>query len=163
MHGLAAAMRRVEGCMERVLIYGAFGWCAEIVWTAAYELVADLARNGRVASPERWRLTGRTYLWMFPLYGAGGLLFEPCHEALRAYPWPLRGLVWMLLIFAVEYVSGAGLRRLTGLCPWDYSYARCQVHGLIRLDYAPVWFLFGLLLERVHDIAVRITTSHAAL
>ena len=45
MHGVA-----VLGRMERILIYGAFGWCAEIVWTAAYELIADLARNGPVAS-----------------------------------------------------------------------------------------------------------------
>jgi hypothetical protein len=30
------------------------------------------------------------------------------------------------------------------------------VHGYIRLDYAPVWFAFGLVLERVHDVLVAV-------
>ena len=149
--------------MEHFLLYGVFGWSAEIVWTAIYELVggatvdpADPRRLVPLTPEGRWRLTGRTYLWMFPLYGAGGLAFEPLHDALRSHPWWLRGLLWTALIFVVEYLGGALLRRLTGRCPWDYSYARCNVHGLIRLDYTPVWFMFGLLLERVHDVADRL-------
>lgn len=142
----------------RFFLYGALGWCAEVLWTALYELVAGTRKHPtdvRVRVPmtpaERWRLAGHTYLWMFPLYGLGGLAFEPCHEAVRAWPWPLRGLCWAVLVFAVEYAVGRGLRRVTGRCPWDYSYARWNVDGVIRLDYAPVWFAFGLALERVHD------------
>ena len=142
----------------RFFLYGALGWCAEVLWTALYELVAGTRKHPtdvRVRVPmtpaERWRLAGHTYLWMFPLYGLGGLAFEPCHEAVRAWPWPRRGLGWAVLVFAVEYVVGRGLRRVTGRCPWDYSYARWNVDGVIRLDYAPVWFAFGLALERVHD------------
>lgn len=46
---------------------------------------------------------------------------------------------------------GWGLRRATGRCPWDHSYARWNVDGLIRLDYFPVWVVLGFLLERLHD------------
>jgi hypothetical protein len=31
------------------------------------------------------------------------------------------------------------------------------VHGYIRLDYAPIWFLVGLGLEVIHDWLVRLT------
>ena len=62
----------------------------------------------------------------------------------------------MLGIFAVEYAAGWALKRVTGRCPWDYSYARSSVHGYIRLDYAPVWFAFGMMLERVHDVMIAV-------
>lgn len=147
----------------RFFLYGALGWCAEILWTAVYEVVTgtrkhptDVRVRVPMTPPERWRLAGHTYLWMFPFYGLGGLAFEPCHEAVRGWAWPLRGVCWMVLVFAVEYVTGRALRRATGRCPWDYSYARWNVDGVIRLDYAPVWFCFGLLLERVHDALARL-------
>lgn len=148
--------------LERFLIYGLVGWCAEIVWTAAYELVSgtrkdplDVRVRVPMTRPERWKLMGHTYLWMLPVYGLGGLAFEPCHELVRGWHWALRGLFYMVGCFAVEYVAGWLLRRLGGRCPWDYSYARWHVHGLVRLDYAPVWVVFGLALERVHDAVAR--------
>src|SRR2546430_7648314 len=106
--------------------------------------------------PTRSR-TGRAYLWMSQLDGRGILFpFEPRHDAIRGWPWPARGAVWVAGIWVVEYATGWLLKRLTGRCPWDYSHARFHVHGLIRWDYAPVWFGFGLLLERLHDFAVAI-------
>lgn len=145
--------------MIRFLAYGLLGWCAEIVWTAGYDAVSgtrraagDVVGREPVTRAERLRLAGRTYLWMLPIYGAGGLLFEPAHDAIRRLPWPARGAIYAVGIFAVEYLAGWLLRRLTGRCPWDYSYARASVAGYIRLDYAPVWFAFGLLLERVHAV-----------
>ena len=137
----------------RFVLYGLFGWCGEIIWTASWEKI-----TGRQAD---WKLRGTTYLWMFPLYGAAFvLLFEPAHNALRAWPWPVRGLVYMLGFFAVEYASGWLLRRLTGACPWDYTeHSRWQIHGLIRLDYAPVWFVAGLGLEWLHDMLMTLTPA----
>ncbi len=145
--------------MLRFLIYGLLGWCGEIVWTAGYDALSGTTRApgdtvGRVplGRAERLRLSGRTYLWMLPIYGLAAFLFEPAHDAIRALPWPARGAIWAAGIFAVEYAAGWLLARLTGRCPWDYSYARASVGGYIRLDYAPVWFCVGLLLERVHDV-----------
>jgi uncharacterized membrane protein len=129
----------------RALLYGLLGWCTEIVWSASREKL-----TGRQTG---WTLRGTTYLWMLPIYGLLiFLLFEPVHNALRGWPWPLRGLIYMLGFFALEYATGWLLRRLIGACPWDYTiHSRWHVHGLIRLDYAPAWFLAGLGLERVHD------------
>lgn len=144
--------------MLRFAVYGTLGWCAEIVWTALCELVTGARadpgsrdRPTRLSRAERLSLTGRTYVWMFPVYGLGGLVFEPCHEAVRVWPWWARGALWAALIFAVEYAAGVVLCRVIGRCPWDYAGARWSVGGLIRIDYAPLWFAFGLLLERVHD------------
>jgi uncharacterized membrane protein len=143
----------------RFVAYGLVGWCAEIVWTAGYDALSgqSAARPGQAARlrlerHERLMLVGRTYLWMLPIYGLAALLFEPVHDALRPLPWPARGALYAAGIFAVEYAAGYLLRRAIGRCPWDYSYARASVHGYIRLDYAPVWFVFGLALERVHDV-----------
>ena len=52
----------------------------------------------------------------------------------------------MLCIFAVEFVTGSFL-KLMHLCPWDYSQSPWNINGVIRLDYAPVWFIAGLLFE----------------
>ena len=35
------------------------------------------------------------------------------------------------------------------MCPWDYSQCRANIHGLIRLDFAPLWFAVGLLFEQL--------------
>jgi hypothetical protein len=144
----------------RFFLYGLIGWCAEVLWTASYDLVSGTVRDpgdraGRVSASrgERLRLTGRTYLWMLPIYGAGGLLFERAHDALRATAWPLRALIYVAGFFAGEALAGLALKVLTGRCPWDYSYARLSVlGGVIRLDYAPVWMAFAFFLERAHDV-----------
>ncbi len=138
--------------LVRFVIYGLLGWCGEIVWTASREKITGRQRG--------WELRGTSYLWMFPIYGLIAPLYEPLHNALRVWPWPARGLVYMLGFFAVEYAAGWLLRTLTGTCPWDYTeHSRWHVHGLIRLDYAPVWFLAGLALEPVHDFLVRLTPA----
>lgn len=138
----------MQGTMIRFLLYGLFGWCAEIVWTAGYAVVAALAVGRR---PDA-RLTGHTYLWMLPIYGGGGLLFEIVYAVIQPYPWFVRGTIYTIGCFAVEYATGWLIKQVSGTIPWDYSANRWNVHGLIRLDYAPVWFVFGFLLERVAAI-----------
>lgn len=104
-----------------------------------------------------WRLIGRTSLLMFPIYGMGALL-APIGRGidrwigqvkLRAADRCVRhGMVYMVLIFTAEYVSGAWLRA-RGICPWDYSGRQSNINGLIRLDFAPLWFATGLLFEQI--------------
>lgn len=47
----------------------------------------------------------------------------------------LRGSIYACLIFLGEFCSGSLLKKYD-LCPWDYSNARWNICGLIRLDYA---------------------------
>ena len=75
-------------------------------------------------------------------------LFAPISRLLRKKSVWVRGSVYAGGIFLTEYLSGMFLKK-RGICPWDYSHARLNVNGVIRLDYAPVWFLTGLLYEKL--------------
>jgi uncharacterized membrane protein len=124
---------------RRFIIYGLLGWCIEIFWTGLGAMF-----SGDV------KLTGHTYMWMFFIYGLA-VLMEPIHDKIRYWPTILRGGVYTVFIFTMEYSTGWLLRQILGVCPWDYSGNLFSVNGLIRLDYGPVWFLAGLLFEKVHD------------
>ena len=88
-----------------------------------------------------------TSLWMFPIYGMAALM-RPISKKLERVNVLLRGLIYMAGIFGTEYVTGRLLQKYQA-CPWDYSKARFNVRGVIRLDYAPIWFVLGLIYERI--------------
>ena len=125
--------------MIHFVVYGIVGWCLEIIWTGAGSLL-----DGDVC------LTAKTYLWMFPIYGLA-IVFEPLHDVIRLWSVWGRGSVWVLLYFAFEYLTGWILSIILGTIPWDYSRATLNIHGLIRLDYAPAWFVAGIVFEKIHD------------
>ena len=54
----------------------------------------------------------------------------------------------MSLIFSAEYISGKLLQKKE-LCPWDYGRAKWNIGKVIRLDYAPLWFMVGLFFEQL--------------
>ncbi|MGL5436235.1 MAG: putative ABC transporter permease [Lachnospiraceae bacterium] len=125
---------------------GITGWCLEVIFTSVESIMAN-----------DWRLMGRTSLLMFPIYGMGALLgpistmidqwlgediSRPADRYMR------HGMIYMVLIFTAEYISGAWLKYL-GICPWDYGSSHSNINGLIRLDFAPLWFGMGLLFEQI--------------
>lgn len=111
-----------------------------------------------------WRLIGRTSLIMFPIYGMGALLLpiswfidswltglpgleDAGQDRLSRVGRSVRhGLIYMVLIFIAEYITGIWLTSI-GICPWDYSLWPDNVGGVIRLKFAPLWFMTGLLFE----------------
>lgn len=123
----------------RLPFYAGAGFAFEVAFSALH----DAARGRRV------RL--RTSPWMLPVYALLLPLFEPVHDALRRRPLPLRASVYGAGFLAVEYTSGVVFRRTLGRAPWDYTYAKRHVNGLIRPDYFFLWALAGLLAERLHD------------
>lgn len=125
---------------------GLSGWCFEIIFTALGSL-----RN------RDFTLKGKTSLWMFPIYGSAAFL-TPLFKLLRNKSLWKRGLTYMGLIFSAEYLSGKFL-RMKNLCPWDYSRAKWNINKVIRLDYAPLWFLVGLFLEQV-TVPAQTTQNH---
>ncbi len=115
---------------------GIAGWCLEIFWTGF----------GSLLSLDR-KMTGTTSLLMFPIYGLAAC-FKPIYNFLKNRSTILRGGVYTVIIFTAEYCFGLLLRSFE-MCPWDYSGTKYNVNGLIRLDYAPAWFLAGLIMERI--------------
>jgi uncharacterized membrane protein len=118
------------------ILCGLTGWCLEVFWTGASALL----------SGEK-SMMGQTSLLMFPIYGCAAVI-GPVSKHLKEIPAVLRGSLYSLGILGGEYLSGSFLRRFW-YCPWDYSGARFQYKGLIRLDYFPVWFVTGLLYEKI--------------
>ena len=137
--------RRPLNRMERALAYGMLGWVAEIAFTGA--------RGALQPDRRSWRLEGHSYLWMLPIYGLTAFLFEPLHDAVKRRPVWERAGIYAGGIMAVEYATGTALRRGVGAVPWDYTgQSRWALPGgAVRLDYAPIWAVSGLALERIHD------------
>ena len=121
---------------KNFFVCGLTGWCMEILFTSTDSFLK-----------QDKRLIGRTSVWMFPIYGFAAVI-APLYRHIKNFPALLRGGIYSIGIFSFEYISGTLLKR-HGMCPWDYSGVPLQYHGVIRLDYAPVWFLTGLLFEKV--------------
>jgi len=123
--------------MTHFVIFGAAGLMMEIVWTG----IGSLAKGDL-------RLVSTTSIWMFFIYGLVAF-FEPLCDTISVLPFYARGGLYVVSIFLIEYFTGGFLRKLA-LCPWDYSGSRFSYKGLVRFDYAPVWFAAGLVFERIH-------------
>jgi hypothetical protein len=127
----------------RLPVYAGAGFVFEVAFSALHD-----AARGR---PVRFRtspLMLSVYALLLPLY-------EPVHDGLRGAPLPVRGTAYGVGFLAVEYASGTLFRRVLGEAPWDYTYAKRHVNGLIRPDYFFLWALAGLLCERLHDELTR--------
>lgn len=122
----------------RFLIYGFLGLTLEVVYTGLSSLLkGDLSMHGF------------TFLVMIPIYGLA-LFLEPVHNFVRSQPWWLRGVVYLLLIWGIEYISGWFLNLVLGYCPWYYDDP-LNINHWITLRMAPEWFLAGLGFEIIHD------------
>jgi len=124
--------------LRRFFGYGFVGWALEVSFTAAS---AGLSVRDR-------RLRGHSYLWMLPIYGAGGLFLERLHELLlqRSVPRWARSLAYMVGIYGIEFGSAALLNRVLGEVPWRYVNG-IRIRGYVPLDYAPFWYGCGWLFE----------------
>jgi len=125
----------------RVLLFACFGLLIELFFTG---LGAGISRGN-------WNLRGHSSPWMMPIYGLLGIVAVPVSDPLkrRNVPFVLRAFVYMLLIFFVEYVSGAVFDWM-GLEIWDYSDEPLNLHGYITLAYAPFWYFLGLWVEYLY-------------
>lgn len=140
----------INGLFMDFIRCGIAGWCLEVMFTSVDSIMAG-----------DFRLIGRTSLIMFPIYGMGALLgpisrwMDRWLSGIPGFEEPGKmgrmvrhGLLFMVLIFTAEYVTGLWLTRI-GICPWDYSACPDQVRGVIRLRFAPLWFMTGLLFEYI--------------
>jgi hypothetical protein len=145
-------LRRRVPIWLRVVFYSCLGVTGEVIFTAlcarlGIVLTADLAEP---QARSGWRLKGHSFVWMLPIYGFGLLAFEGVHDVMRGAPWPVRASTYVVLLYVIEYASGALLERLTGAPVWRWvgRFAFRHVH----LAMAPVWLGLGLALESLHDL-----------
>jgi uncharacterized membrane protein len=135
--------------VARFAVYGLLGWGIEVLFTS---LVDAATGAGDV------RLRGYSYVWMHPVWGVGLLLGEKLSQCFQraGLGRATRAVLGMAVCFAVEYSAGALLVALIGRCPWDYSASVWNVNGLIRLDYAPFWWMCCLVYEPLGSLMRRV-------
>lgn len=132
---------------KNFFICGLTGWCMEILFTALGAL-----RN------HDYKLIGKTSIWMFPIYGMAAVI-DPIHRHLTNLPALFRGGIYTVGIYTGEFISGSLLKKMH-MCPWDYSKAKSNIKGVIRLDYAPLWMLAGLTFEKILELSGKNATKN---
>lgn len=117
---------------------GILGWCIEIIWTAFHGIKS---KNNK--------FIGYTSIIMFPIYGLASVI-KPISLKLKKMKMPIiiRGTVYSIGIFMVELITGSVLKK-TNNCPWDYSDKKYNINGVIRIDYAPLWCIVGVIFEKM--------------
>lgn len=122
------------------IICGAFGWCLECLFTGICSIFQGKDR----------KLSCNTSIWMFPIYGLA-VLIKPVHAMLGKTNACIRGGIYVIGIFIAEFSLGSLLKKYKA-CPWDYSKAKYNYKGVIRFDYAPLWFFVGLTYEKILNL-----------
>ncbi len=117
---------------------GICGCCMELLWTS----FCSIKRKD-------YKMIGQTSVWMFPIYGMASVI-KSVSRGLKNHHKDVfyRGMIYTIGIYAVEYTTGSLLKR-KDRCPWDYSGSPYNINGVIRLDYAPLWFAVGLMYENI--------------
>lgn len=130
--------------LHRIFAYGSVGLLVEIFFTGFSALIVQ--RN--------YAATGKTYLWMLPIYGFAGVLFDWVRDF--GLPFYVNAPIFVGLIYVIEFTSGWLLARLIGKCPWDYGSGRYTLMGYIRFDYAPFWLVLALMFEPISTFLHRV-------
>jgi uncharacterized membrane protein len=121
------------------LIYSFFGVGTEVFFTS----VSDYIKSKDMT------FQGRSYLWMFPIYGSWGLIIEPLYHLIIFIPFILRGFIYLFVVMAGEFIYGYILKLTIKKCPWEYK-TKWTIMGIVNLTYIPFWLVFGYLSELLY-------------
>lgn len=124
-------------------LFSCIGITGEIFFTSIYTNV-NAVMTGEAWN---WKLQGRSYIWMFFIYGFASVFFPYAMDRMKNIHIIFRLLVYTAGIYIAEFISGFLLEKFTGVCPWEYKNG-LHILGYIRLDYFPAWMVFAYLLER---------------
>ena len=92
---------------------------------------------------------GCTSVWSLFIYATGVFVNERLFLRMRgSVPLLARGLVYVLWTYTWEYSTGRAL-DFFGARPWDYTELQYNIHGLIALEFAPLWYCACLVSEQL--------------
>lgn len=144
----------MKRALLRFYLYGSLGFTTEIIFTSYFDLFEKIYLD----FPFDFKLTGKSYFWMFFIYGSGSFFFPFAHKFIEKYPLFIRLLLIAVGIFTIEFITGALLDYFIGHCPWKYD-TPLNIMGYIRLDYLPAWMLFGFIMEKADKLFDQMTES----
>lgn len=142
--------------LQKLFFYGCIGILIEFFFTSIHSVFI-----------KNWKLTGHSYLWMFPIYATTALALEAVKETV---PWPFytKALIYMVIIYGVEALSGYLIKTLTGRLqkyfgghggdkiPWEYEKSAWTILGLVNFKYIPFWLVLCLLFEPLSNIVTKV-------
>ena len=130
--------------ISEVLFWGMFGICAEVAFTAIFDLITK----------KKITLMGYTSLWMFPIYAFGlSYGFDLAESLIQNNI--VRYLSYPIWIWIVEILVGYPLLKFE-IRLWDYSYLSNRKHwkGIISFVHFPIWIFLGILVEYIKQILI---------
>ena len=127
------------------IVFGCLGISVEVIFTAFSKLITELYSSKLVD----FALLGNSYVWMFFIYGIGSIAFPVLYNLINHFHLLFRLLIYAIVIFIIEFLTGFLLDVIMGSCPWKYNgyFAIC---GYIQLSYVFFWMGFGYMVERIY-------------
>ena len=122
------------------------GITMEVCWTSILNFI-------KTKNP---RLTGETYLWMFPIYAVVPFIYIFVLSQFQTANIFLKGIIYMTGFYLLEFITGYLIKKAVGVSPWNYEdfsikifgkKYKSNLKGLICLEYAPIWYLCGIIGE----------------
>lgn len=138
-----------------VLIFSFIGVGLEVFWTSIIDYVKT--RNPR--------LEGKSYFWVFFVYGIVPFVYLIVLNWFGSTSIFVRGILYMILFYLLEFISGYTLKIIFGVSPWNYSGYKINLFGkkiksdflgVICLNYLPVWYIYGILGEFLFKFFLKI-------
>jgi len=130
--------------MKRFAIYGFLGSNMELIFTGLSSLLKG-----------EFNLKGSVSLWMFFVYGLAVVYLEPLYHRIKDFPLLFRGICYCLMIYFIELNLGLFFINVLNIKPWYYEHGLYFLN-VIRLDYAPIWAVVGILFEFVYKTLIKL-------
>lgn len=124
----------------RWYIYALHGYATEIIFTGMWQFIFH----------RDWTLMGNTSILIMPIYGVSGLVCEQLHLFCnrKGFPVIIRGCVYLIWTYFWEFSTGFFLKQFD-MCPWDYSHYDGDFMGIVTLEYLPLWYMLGLIVDGI--------------
>lgn len=130
-------------------IYSFFGWLIEVIY--------------RSVSQRRFINAGFLYGPFVPIYGFGAAFVILINLLLDPWPFPLKVILFGVILTLVEYFTGYILERTFQLKLWDYSDNRFNLHGRVCLLFSFFWTVMAVIfITVIHPAVSRFVQSMEA-
>lgn len=132
--------------LRTIIGFVLLGITMEVFWTSILNSI-------KTKNP---RLTGKTYLWMFPIYAIVPFIYIFVLKYFPEINIFIRGIIYMFSFYFLELISGFLIKKMVGVSPWNYKGRSIKIFskkyklnflGLIYIEYAPIWYLYGIIGE----------------
>lgn len=131
------------------LLYTVLSLSFETVFTG----VADMIRDSMAGRHFNVLLPCRASLWIIPVYAVSATLsfgvIGAFFPKLIRRPWWVRGIIYMFVIYAFEFVWALMIQNVFHVEVWRYRDSPHLVWRYINPCYCCFWFGFGFILEWV--------------